>query len=179
MRCLIQQYDSDRAVFLAFRGLVVFLAGDTPARRTVLLAVDWATRVADEPLLAAGVRIFEYQPRKLHARSTVVDADWAVVGSANFDYISLFVNRELVLVADDRHLVQDARETFERDFEDAREVSVTQRRRGLGKRALEGLGYIARRLLESDAAGICSSRSRRLWLFLINASAYRSPASTP
>lgn len=135
--------DAMRAV--ASRGIDVRLLlprrGDPPA-------AGWATRAAYEPLLASGVRIFEYQPRKLHAKSMVVDADWAVVGSANLDYISLFVNHELVLVARDRHLAQRLKETYERDLEDAQEVSLSQwRRRGLGERALEGLGHIARRLL--------------------------------
>jgi len=41
--------------------------GDPPA-------AGWATRAAYEPLLAAGVRIFEYEPRKLHAKTSVIDA---------------------------------------------------------------------------------------------------------
>lgn len=115
--------------------------GDPPA-------AGWASRAAYEPLLASGVRIFEYLPRKLHAKSMALDTDWAVVGSANLDYLSLFVNHELVLMARDRQLAEGLRSQYERDLEHAREVSLPQwRRRGPCERGLERLGRIARRLL--------------------------------
>ena len=46
-------------------------------------------------LLAAGVRVFEYQPSLMHAKALIVDRAWATVGSANFDPMSFFTNAEL------------------------------------------------------------------------------------
>jgi cardiolipin synthase len=40
-------------------------------------------------LLRAGVRIFEYSPGFLHAKSFVCDDEVAVVGTINLDYRSL------------------------------------------------------------------------------------------
>ena len=115
--------------------------GDPPA-------AGWATRAAYEPLLSSGVRIFEYQPRKLHAKSIEIDGEWAVVGSANLDYLSLFVNHELILVARERRLAERLRLQYERDLEDSREVMLPQwRRRGPGERGLEMMGRAVRRLL--------------------------------
>ena len=51
-------------------------------------------------LLKAGVKLFEYQPQKLHAKLIVID-DIAYVGSANFDMRSLFLNIEVMLRVDD------------------------------------------------------------------------------
>lgn len=48
-------------------------------------------------MLAAGVHIWEYLPRVLHAKTVVVDHDWATVGTANFDYRSFFLNDEMNL----------------------------------------------------------------------------------
>jgi cardiolipin synthase len=48
----------------------------------------WAGQAAYANLLASGVRIFEYRPRLLHAKTAVVDGRWATVGTANLDYRS-------------------------------------------------------------------------------------------
>ncbi|MDP8912965.1 MAG: phosphatidylserine/phosphatidylglycerophosphate/cardiolipin synthase family protein [Pseudomonadota bacterium] len=51
-------------------------------------------------LLKRGVRIYEYQPTKLHTKLFVVD-DVVHIGSANFDMRSLFLNLEMMLRVDD------------------------------------------------------------------------------
>ncbi len=45
-------------------------------------------------LLKAGVRIFEYGERPLHAKVALVDGEWATVGSSNLDPLSLALNLE-------------------------------------------------------------------------------------
>lgn len=108
----------------------------------------WATRAAFEPLLSAGVRIYEYLPRKRHAKTSAIDGEWAVVGSANLGYLSLFVNQEIVMLARSRTLAEALRSQYQRDLEDAAEVTLPQwRRRGWGARGLETIGRAARRLL--------------------------------
>lgn len=56
--------------------------------------VHATTRSFYAPLLDAGVRIYEYTPGFIHAKSMVVDGRYAVVGSANLDYRSLYLNYE-------------------------------------------------------------------------------------
>ena len=53
-----------------------------------------ATQTLYDQLLAAGARIFEYQPAFLHAKVAVIDDDWATVGSSNIDPFSLLLSRE-------------------------------------------------------------------------------------
>lgn len=67
-----------------------------------------------------------------------------MIGSANLDYSSLFVNQELVLVAHDRGLACALRAQHERDLKDASEVVLSLwRRRGWRKRSVEMVGRAA------------------------------------
>ena len=47
-----------------------------------------------EQLLEAGVKIYEYQPGFLHAKSFVCDDEIGVVGTINLDYRSLYLHFE-------------------------------------------------------------------------------------
>lgn len=107
----------------------------------------WASQAAYAELLSAGVRVFEYQPRLLHAKSLVVD-DWSTLGSANFDRRSLRYNYELNLVAKDCQLADALAEQFWADLEDAEEVlQHPWKRRPWSSRLNEFIGWIARRWL--------------------------------
>ena len=52
------------------------------------------TRSHYQPLLEAGVRIFEYTPGFVHAKNVVCDDVYGVVGSINLDYRSMFLHFE-------------------------------------------------------------------------------------
>ena len=52
------------------------------------------TRSYYEQLIDAGVRIFEYEPGFLHAKSFVCDDETAIVGTINLDYRSLYLHFE-------------------------------------------------------------------------------------
>ncbi|MBV7275095.1 cardiolipin synthase [Clostridium sp. PL3] len=52
------------------------------------------TRSNYAPLLKAGVRVYEYTPGFIHAKSYVCDDEVAVVGTINMDYRSLYLNFE-------------------------------------------------------------------------------------
>ncbi len=45
-------------------------------------------------LLKSGVRIFQFKPGFLHAKSFVVDNEKAIVGTINLDYRSLYLHFE-------------------------------------------------------------------------------------
>ena len=45
-----------------------------------------------QPLIEAGVKIYEYTPGFIHAKTFVVDDDYAVVGTINLDYRSLYLH---------------------------------------------------------------------------------------
>ncbi|MEO5734391.1 MAG: phospholipase D-like domain-containing protein, partial [Rubrivivax sp.] len=78
----------------ARRGVDVRLL--VPAKSDVPIT-RWAAQALYASLIAAGVRIHEYLPRMLHAKTVLVDRDWATLASANIDYRSFFLNHELLL----------------------------------------------------------------------------------
>jgi cardiolipin synthase A/B len=75
-------------------------------------------------LLQAGVRVFEYAPTMLHAKSMVVDGVWSTVGSANFDNRSFQLNDETVLGVQDEGFAAQLTEAFERDLERSDEITL-------------------------------------------------------
>lgn len=46
------------------------------------------------PLIGQGVEIYEYTPGFMHAKSMVVDGTFAVIGTINLDYRSLYLHQE-------------------------------------------------------------------------------------
>jgi cardiolipin synthase len=83
-----------------------------------------AGRAAYEQLLEAGVRVFEYQPTMLHAKSLVVDGSWASVGTINFDNRSFQLHDEVTLSVWDDGFAGKLREAFERDVEASDEIKL-------------------------------------------------------
>jgi cardiolipin synthase A/B len=71
-------------------------------------------------LLRAGVRIFEYQPRFLHAKTVLCD-DWVSLGSSNLDRWNLRWNLEANQEVDAAVFADAVRAMFERDFGDSAE----------------------------------------------------------
>ncbi len=69
-------------------------------------------------LLEAGVKIYEYTPGFLHAKTVVSDSNEAVVGTINFDYRSLYHHFECAVYMYNtpciEDIVKDFRETLEK-----------------------------------------------------------------
>ncbi|TVV71175.1 phospholipase D-like domain-containing protein [Sphingomonas solaris] len=91
-----------------------------------------AARHCYRRLLRRGVRVFEYQPTKLHTKLFVVD-DVAHIGSANFDMRSLYLNLELMLRIEDAVFADRLRRYFA--GEQAQSAEITRE----GHRARSGL----------------------------------------
>lgn len=70
--------------------------------RNDLRAVQLASHHTFAGLLRAGVGIYEWPERMMHAKVAVVDGIWASIGSYNLDARSLFHNLEVVLCIVDR-----------------------------------------------------------------------------
>lgn len=74
-------------------------------------AIDMA-RLLYKKLLASGVRIFEFQPCKLHMKLLVVD-DASYIGSANLDKRSFRINVELMVRVEDAGLAAELRKLID------------------------------------------------------------------
>lgn len=129
----------------AQRGVAVRLL--VPRVSDVRLA-RWAANAVYDDLLQAGVRVFEYLPRMLHAKTVVADGDWALVGTANLDYRSVFLNAELIVASRDPVLCRALQAQFEVDVGDAAEVELAHwHRRRWSLRLAEWLAWSLRRWL--------------------------------
>jgi cardiolipin synthase len=81
-----------------------------------------AQRATYERLLRNGVRLWEYQPAPLHARTLVVDDRLAAVGSTNLEPNSNAKLEEGALVVEDPRLARALAVSFERDLMHAVEI---------------------------------------------------------
>jgi len=62
--------------------------------KTDIMPVYYAGRYFYKKLLNAGIEIYDYQEKILHAKTAVFDSCWSIVGSANLDFQSLRRNDE-------------------------------------------------------------------------------------
>jgi cardiolipin synthase len=88
----------------ALRGVKVDIV--VPARSNLPL-MDWAMRQQWSPLLAAGCRVHLSPPPFDHAKMFLVDDDWSLIGSTNWDARSLRLNFEYNLECHDTQLVAE------------------------------------------------------------------------
>ena len=78
--------------------------------------------IAANALLKHGIRVYFY-PGMTHAKAAVFDG-WASVGSANFDRLSLEINREVNLATSDPEAVERlVEELFRKDFAASKEMT--------------------------------------------------------
>jgi cardiolipin synthase len=84
----------------------------------------YAGRAHYEELLRAGVRIYEYGPTMVHAKTMVVDGVWSLVGTINFDTRSMALNEEVSLVVSDERFGARLEEVFLADLAHAGEVTL-------------------------------------------------------
>lgn len=107
--------------------------------------IVYASRNTYASLLRGRVRIFEYLPNMLHAKSIVVDGAWCSIGSYNLDQRSLQYNWELVLSIADDEAAFALEERFARDLVLCREVDPEEwRRRPYWERLRERIFYYFR-----------------------------------
>jgi cardiolipin synthase A/B len=94
-----------------------------------------AARHSYSRLIRRHVQMYEYQPAKLHTKLAIVD-DIVHIGSANFDFRSLYINLEIMLRIKDADFASAMRAYFERELEDSKWISpaLHQRRANLWRR---------------------------------------------
>ena len=98
-----------------------------------------AARSYYDDLLRAGVHVYEYRSRMLHAKTLVVDDALAVVGTANFDNRSFRLNFEITALVFDTKTTTTLAEAFEEDLHHSRAITASSRARlKLGARLVEG-----------------------------------------
>jgi cardiolipin synthase len=97
-----------------------------------------AARARYEELLEGGVRIWEYEPDMIHAKTMVVDGRWCVVGTMNMDNRSMAFNDECNLLVQDEGVAAVLERMFLGDLERSKEIDLESfRRRPWWQKGLE------------------------------------------
>jgi cardiolipin synthase A/B len=117
-----------------------------PGRKSDHMLTRSTSRGAYGRLLHWGAAVYEYQPAMIHAKILIVDRQWAVVGSTNFDNRSFGINDEVNLALRDVAVAQRLEHDMEADLRQAQRVSLEDwRHRGVTERATELIGWVFER----------------------------------
>jgi cardiolipin synthase len=120
----------------------------TAGPRTDVQTVRLAGRAWYDTLLSAGVRVFEWQPTTLHAKTFVMDGSWVTIGSMNFDNRSLALNDEATLMVLDHKVGQQMDAMFIEDLRYSDEIIQDRfRQRSWFQRVAESTANLFARLL--------------------------------
>ena len=131
-------------VSMAQRGVQISVI--LPGKHTDQKWVRLASRRMWGELLAAGIRIFEYQPAMTHAKILVVDDLWCVLGTTNIDNRSFEHNDEVNLAMRDAAVAARLMQDYERDLAASREVTLAEwQRRPLWEKTVGPFVWIAER----------------------------------
>lgn len=107
--------------------------------------VHAVTRAYYDQLIESGVRIFEYTPGFIHAKTYVCDDLYAVVGTINMDYRSLYLHFECGAWLCGGSCVAEVRKDFDKTLELSQEITIAH------CRATNWFVRLARGLLRSFA----------------------------
>ncbi len=126
--------------FAAVRGVRVRLIVPTKSNHWY---TSYATRALYQPLLDAGVRVFERGRPFMHAKALVADGSYAMLGSANLDYRSLHLNFELNVEISEAAFVRRLVDQIEAERARSREITLDEHRaRPLPRRLLENFCFL-------------------------------------
>ncbi len=125
-----------RLVGAAERGVAITLL--LPGRHADKRVVQLAGEKEYEPLLDAGVDIWNYQRSMLHAKVMTVDGCVATLGSGNLDQRSMRLNDECNLILFDRSLTAELEAHFDDDLTVSEQLEPERwENRGQAQRAKE------------------------------------------
>jgi cardiolipin synthase len=108
----------------AVRGVEVRLLVSEKSEHPMLVNVG---RSFYEELLSFGVRIYEYEKGINHAKVALIDDQWLMIGSANFDIRSMHLNFELNVLIRSPERAAELETVLRHDFDcDSHEVELAK-----------------------------------------------------
>ncbi len=111
----------DALAMAALRGVDVRILVPSYSDNFLIMAV---ADIYYERLMSYGVKIFKYKAGFLHQKVMLVDDLLGVVGSANLDYRSMYINFEITTVCSDADFVDSVSKMLEADLKDTELVTV-------------------------------------------------------
>lgn len=120
----------------------------TPGGNTDRRSAWLAARSHYEELLRGGVRLYEYGPSMIHAKTLVVDGCWSCIGTVNFDNRSMKLNEEVAVLMDDAEVASRLEAHFLDDLTRSHEILIEDvERRTLAARVAEHAARLVAPLL--------------------------------
>lgn len=86
-------------------------------------------RAGYQPLLEAGIRVFEWNGPMIHAKTAVADGRWARVGSTNLNVSSWIGNYELDVAVENEVFAQAMEELYLEDLGNSTEIILNERQK--------------------------------------------------
>jgi len=127
------------------RGVRVSLV--VPGKSDVL-AASYAGRAFFPRLLKAGVEIYTYMGEILHAKTSVFDNCWSIIGSTNLDFQSLRYNDEGSVGILDTDFASKMKDIFEEDLKNSIRIQLDEwNKRPLAEKLKEHFFALFRRRL--------------------------------
>lgn len=118
------------------------------AATTDVKLVLWGARGLYPKLLKNGIEVYEWQGRVLHAKTAVIDGEWATVGSSNLDALSLRQNLEVNAIVVDHRFGLAMERLFLDDLAHCERITPeTVKGYGLGRRLLSWFAWQLRHWL--------------------------------
>jgi cardiolipin synthase A/B len=131
-----RRYIRKTLIDLAKKGVSVQII--LPGKNIDTSIVRYASHHYYYPLLKEGIQIFEYQPTMIHSKMMVVDGEWSVIGSANMDSRSSFLNEENIVGILDPAFAQTLESSFREDLKQCQEITFKQwKKRNIFERVRE------------------------------------------
>ena len=78
-----------------------------------------------EEMMAAGVKLYRYQPGFVHQKVMLIDSRAATVGTVNLDHRSFHLNFEVTLLVPDQNFAREVEVMLARDFEQSRRAALS------------------------------------------------------
>src|SRR5688572_29211411 len=119
-----------------------------PGRHTDHALTRFTGQNAYDTLLAAGVKIYEYQPTFIHSKVAVVDGQWSIIGSPNLNTRSRRLDEENALAILDRELAAQLERRYAADLARSSAIDLGDWRR---RSPLLRLVQLSARLIENQS----------------------------
>jgi cardiolipin synthase A/B len=133
-------------VHAAARGVDVRVL--TVSDETDVKTTWYAGRYRYEDLLRGGVRIYEFQPTMMHAKTLTMDGRLGTIGSMNFDNRSIAFNNESNFIALDSAFTAEMDSVFFDDLRYSKEITLPEfEQRGRWERLKEWGASLLSRIL--------------------------------
>jgi cardiolipin synthase len=103
-------------------------------RKPDIYFIRWVASALYFGLITAGVKIFEFLPATLHAKTLIID-EWATIGSTNLNHRSIIHDLEVDVVLTTTKSIEALANQFADDLKESKEISIQDwKRRSWGER---------------------------------------------